>query len=157
MSLCLHVFMSVCLNVCMSSCLYVFMSACLYVFMPVCLYVCMSLCLYVFVSECLYICMFLYLYVFIFVCLYICMSLRLCVFMYVCLLSVCLYVSFLFSFHSKLDRLCLLAIRNAPKLTFHIQTRISKISEFLTIAVDSGEKFDEFFWSLSFKIAKKQL
>ena len=69
LSLCLFVFMSVCLNVYMSVflfvfmsiCLYVYLSSCLFVFMSICFNVCLSLCIFVFMSICLF-------------CLFVCLS-----------------------------------------------------------------------------------
>jgi hypothetical protein len=78
MSICIFLSLSVCMSICLSPCLSVSMSICLHVY----LYVCMSLCLHVNLSAFLSVCLHVYLSV--------CMSLCLHVNLSACL-SICLF------------------------------------------------------------------
>ena len=64
-SICLSVYLSVCLSVCLSICLSVYLSVCLSVCLSICLSVylsiCLSICLSVYLSVCLSVCLSVYL------------------------------------------------------------------------------------------------
>ena len=55
-SICIPLYMYVCMDGWMNACMYVCMHVCMYV----CIYVCMYVCVYVYVCMCVYVCMYVY-------------------------------------------------------------------------------------------------
>ena len=65
-NVCMSMYVCQCLYVCMSVCLYVCMSVCMYVCMSACMYACMHVCMYACMHVCMYVCMYVYIYIYIY-------------------------------------------------------------------------------------------